>query len=68
MAYPIRRGYFSEMLFPTWEIAQFFARDYGRCAMMRVVIFWPTEYRQKCQPGFVVDTFVEMFKMEIVEK
>jgi hypothetical protein len=22
----------------------------------------------KCQPGFVVNTFVEMFKMEIVEK
>jgi hypothetical protein len=22
MAYPIRRGYFSEMLFPTWQIAK----------------------------------------------
>ena len=28
--------------------------------------FWT--FRQKCQPGFVFNTFVEMFKMEIVEK
>ncbi len=25
-------------------------------------------FRQTCQPGFVVNTFVEMFEMEIVEK
>ncbi len=28
--------------------------------------FWT--FRQKCRPGFVVNTFVEMFRMEIVEK
>jgi hypothetical protein len=51
------------------EIAQFFVRYMGRRQLVPFFRQSPFRtFRQTFQGGFVVDNFVKMFEMEIVEK